>query len=210
MISSAISSLADAALLLPAAMFVLAYLALLREGRLMVAFAASLGAAALTTIALKLVFHACGHAIIDVRVISPSGHVAFGAVFYGALAILLASGHGPVIRRLAWAATLLLVLAVGISRVRTGAHSTAEVLIGFAVGGAAVGLFAALHGWAGRPRLPWLPIAAGFAVAVVLLGGNHFSLERDIAGYARRLATSLDVCAPVAGSTSPRFSSERH
>ena len=200
MISPAISSLADAALLLPAAIFVLLYLAVLREGRLMFAFAASLGAAALTTIALKLVFHACGHTITETRVISPSGHVAFGAVFYGALAIMLATGHGRAVRLLGSAATVLLVLAVGISRVRTGAHSTAEVLIGFGVGGASVGLFALMHAWAGRPRLSWIPIAAGFAVAIVLLGGNHFSLERDIADYARRLATSLDVCAPAAGS----------
>lgn len=176
----------------------------------MFAFAASLVASALTIIALKLVFHACGHTITDVHVISPSGHVAFGTVFYGAVAIMLAAGHSRSLRLLARVATILLLLAIGISRVRVGAHSTAEVLIGFVVGGAAVALFAFLHAWASRPKLPWIPVAAGFAAALVLLGGNHFSLERNIAGYARRMAASLDVCAPIAEPTRPRFSSGRH
>lgn len=209
MISPAVSALADAALLLPASTLVLLYLAALREGRLMLAFAVSLGAAAVATILLKLVFHACGHAITEMRVVSPSGHVAFGTVFYGALAIMLAAGHGRAPRRLAGAATILFLVAVGISRVRTGAHSTAEVLIGFAVGATAVALFWLLHRWAGRPRLAWMPVAAGFAVALLLLGGNHFSLEGRIARHARDFAAALDVCAPPPGG-GRRFSSERH
>lgn len=210
MISPTVSALADAALLLPAATLLLLYLAVLREGRLAFAFAAGLGASAVTIIALKLVFHACGHTITDVRVISPSGHVAFGTVFYGALAIMLATGHGAGIRTGAAVVTILLLLAVGISRVRVGAHSSAEVLIGFVVGAAALALFTALHAWAGRPRLPWIPVAAGFAVVLAMLGGSHFSLERNIAGIARRMASSLDVCAPAPGYRPWRFSSERH
>ena len=209
MISPAVSALADAALLLPAAFLVLVGLALLREGRLMLAFAVSLASAAVAIILLKLVFHACGHAITDVRVVSPSGHVSFGTVFYGALAIMLAAGHGRRLRVAAAIGTVLLLVAVGISRVRTGAHSSAEVVIGFAVGAAAVGLFALLHRWAGRPRLPWIPFAAGFAVALIMLGGSHFSLERNIAHYARRLALDLAVCASGTESATRRFSSDR-
>lgn len=210
MISPAISALADAALLLPAAALLLLYLGLLREGRLTIAFAASLTAAAVTTILLKLALHACGHAITDVRVISPSGHVSFGTVFYGALAVMLATGRDRRVRVGAAVGTVLLVLAIGISRVRVGAHSIPEVLIGFAIGGAAVGLFAALHRWSARPRLPWIPVAGGFALALLLLGGSHFSLERNIAGYARRMASSLDVCAPNPRRPPERFSSVRH
>lgn len=210
MISPAVSSLADAALLLPAAVLVLVYLSVLRQGRLVVAFAVSLAAAALTTIALKLLFHACGHAITDANVTSPSGHVAFGTVFYGSLAILLAAGHRRSIRIAAAAGTVLFLVAVGISRVRVGAHSPAEVLIGFAVGGAAVAMFAGLHAWAERPKLPWIPVAAGFIIALAMLGGNHFSLERSIASHARRLAARLDVCAPSEAYSPPRFSSDRH
>jgi membrane-associated phospholipid phosphatase len=210
MISPAISALADAALLLPASCLVLLYLAALRQGRLILAFAASLGAAAIATILLKLLFHACGHAITEVRVMSPSGHVAFGTAFYGALAIMLASGRARALRAAGLAATLLLLVAIGISRVRVGAHSTAEVLIGYLVGGAALVLFALLHRWAGRPGLPWIPVAAGFAGAVLLLWGSHFSLERSIAGIARDWAAALDVCAPPSEGPWRRFSSDRH
>ena len=210
MISPAVSALADAGLLLPAAAIVLLYLAVLREGRLMLAFATSLGAAAVATIVLKLLFHACGHALTETRVISPSGHVSFGTVFYASLAIMLASGRDRIVRRLAAVAIVLLLVAIGISRVRVGAHSTAEVLIGFAVGGAGVGLFSVLHGWALRPKLPWIPIAAGFLAALALLGGTHFSLEGRIARYAHGMAASLDVCAPAPGTRMRRFSSVRH
>ena len=211
MISPAVSALADAALLLPAAMLVLLILGALRQGRLFLAFATALGAAAVTTLVLKLFFHACGHAIVtEVRVLSPSGHVAFGTAFYGALAIMLAAGRGRSVRLLAWLATVLLLFAVGVSRVRTGAHSSAEVVIGFAVGGAALGLFGVLHGWAGRPRLPWLPFGAGFSLALLLLWGSHFSLEGEIARYARRMAAVLDVCSPPERIGGGRFSSGLH
>lgn len=211
MISPVVSALADAALLLPAATLVLLLLAALREGRLFLAFAAALGAAAVTTLVLKFFFHACGHAIVtEVRLLSPSGHVAFGTAFYGSLAVMLAAGRARSVRLTAGIATILLLLAIGISRVRTGAHSILEVLIGFAVGGAALGLFGALHGWAGRPRLPWAPFAAGFSFALLLLGGSHFSLEGQIARQARRIASVLDICSPPERFDGRRFSSGLH
>jgi len=211
MISPAVSSLADAALLLPASVLVLLALAALREGRLALAFAVSLGAAAVTTLVLKLIFHACGHTIADSRVVSPSGHVAFSATFYGALAVMLSSGRERRTRLALGIGAALLLIAVGISRVRMGAHSTAEVLIGYMVGAAAVGFFHVLHGWARRPVLPWLPFAAGMTLAVVVLGGAHFSLEPKIARLARQMASSLDVCAPSSHNLGgKRFSSDRH
>lgn len=211
MISPAVSALADAALLLPASALLLLTLAILREGRLMIAFAVSLGAGAVAIVILKLIFHACGHAIADTRVISPSGHVAFGTTFYASLAIMLSRGRERRIQQALGIGVILLLVAVGISRVRVGAHSTAEVLIGYMVGGAAVGLFYFLHGWARRPALPWIPFAAGLAVAVIVLGGAHFSLEPKIARVARQMASSLDICTPSPDSAVRwRFSSDRH
>lgn len=194
MISRAVAALADSALLLPASLAVAAYLAWLREVRLAAAWLGALALSAAATIAAKLLFHACGHAIGDV--VSPSGHASFGLVFYGALAILLGSGRSTAVKAALGLGAGLLVVAVAISRVRTGAHSGAEVAIGLAVGGAALAVFAALHARSRPPALPWLPIAVGFGVAVLLLGGLHFSLEHRIARLARQLSAALDVCGP--------------
>ncbi|TDR89302.1 phosphatase PAP2 family protein [Enterovirga rhinocerotis] len=199
MISPLVSAMADSALLLPASALLFLYLAVLREWRLALAFALCLAAAGGATVALKLVFHACGHAIANARVVSPSGHVAFATFFYGALALLLTADRPLLLRRLAQIGVLLLALAVAISRVRLGAHTRSEVVIGFMVGGGALALFAVLHARLGKPAISWIPIAAGFAVAVILLGGDHFSLEHRIAATARKLSSTLDICEAPAG-----------
>jgi membrane-associated phospholipid phosphatase len=212
MISPIVSSFADSALLIPASLLLLAYLCVLRRWRLALALAVSIAASTGTILVLKLLFHACGHAITDANVVSPSGHVAFGAVFYGALAIMLASGHDRFVRIAAAIGTVLLLVAFGISRVRVGAHSVPEVVIGFMVGGAAIALFAVLHRWSGRPSVPALPLALGFAAAVALVGGSNFTLESDIARYAYKIANRLDVCEPSeeVPAAGRRFSSHRH
>ena len=195
MISPAVSALADAALLLPASILLLLYLAVLREWRLALALAASFAGAAVATILLKLIFNACGPGLANAEVVSPSGHVSFSTVFYAGLAILLSVGRGRVVQFAAGIAAALLLVAIGISRVRLGAHSIPEVLIGFTVGALAVGFFIWLSIREGLPHLPLAPVAGGFALTLVMLGGSQFSLERDIALYARSVAASLDVCA---------------
>ncbi len=209
MTSHLVSALADSALLLPASALLLLYLAVLREWRLALAFSACLGVAGGATIVLKLLFHACGHAITDSRVVSPSGHVSFATVFYGALALVLTGGRSQLVRRVAMAGIFLLILAVAISRVRLGVHSRSEVAIGFMVGAAALALFAVLHARLGRPGISWIPIAAGFVAAVILLGGDHFSLEHRIAVVARKLSSTLDICEPPPGWRGRRYLSGR-
>lgn len=203
-ISRLVASLADAALLLPAAALLGLYLAALRQGRLLLAWLLALAIAGGGTVAAKLVFHACGHALTDAEVVSPSGHASFATIFYGALALLLGEGRGVRTRTTLALGAALLVCAVGISRVRTGAHSPAEVAIGVAIGMAALLVFGFLHGKSGRPHIPAVPVGLGFVVALLLLGGSHFSLEHSIGRAARRIAERLDVCAAPDGAESSR------
>lgn len=204
MISRAIAALADSALLLPASALLAAYLAALRQGRLLLAWLAALALAGTATVAAKLVFHACGPRLAaEVDVVSPSGHASFAAIFYGALALLVGARARPAIRGALLALAALLVAAVGVSRVRTGAHSVEEVLIGTAIGTAALAAFALLHRRLGRPAVPVAPVAAGFAAALAVLGGLHFSLEHAIGRTARRIADRLDVCAPAERAPAP-------
>ena len=209
MISRLVAALADAALLIPASALLLAYLAARREWLLALGWALAVAIAGTTTVVAKLVFHACGHAIGDLDVMSPSGHASFATVFYGSLTLLLGAGRPPAVRRLLAAGTALFVVAVGISRVRTWAHTPAEVVIGTAIGLAALGVFAAFHARAGRPALPVLPVGVGFAAALVLLGGLHFSLEHRIGRMARQLSAALDVCSGQEGSAQERSRQER-
>ncbi|WP_375459388.1 phosphatase PAP2 family protein [uncultured Enterovirga sp.] len=195
MISPAVASLGDSALLLPASALLALLLAGLRQGRLLAAWILALVVAGGTTLAAKLLLHACGPSLGAPGAVSPSGHASLSVIFYGALAILLGAGRPSLTRWLLGGGAALVVVAVGISRVRTAAHTPAEVLIGITIGAAALALFAILHGRTDRPRIPLAPVAGGFAVALLLLGGAHFSLEHSIGRTARRLANQLDICA---------------
>lgn len=208
MISRLVAGLGDSALLLPASILLLVFLLWRGQARVALSLAAALALAGGATIGAKLAFHACGGALTGLDVVSPSGHASFTTIFYGALAILLGSGRPFGARWAAGAATALLVGAVGISRVRTGAHSPAEVAIGVGIGTAALALFAILHGRATAPPLPWLPVGIGFAAALLLLGGAHFSLEHRIGRLARSLSATLDVCSePDRSGRRARFAS---
>lgn len=205
MISRAVAALADSALLLPASALLAAYLLAVRELRLAAAFSLSLAIAGSATMAAKLLFHACGATITDADVVSPSGHASFAVIFYGAVAVLLGSGRAVAVKAALATLFALLIVGVSISRVRTGAHTAEEVGIGVLIGAVALALFASMHARLGRPRLAWAPVVLGFAAAVLLLGGLHFSLEHRIAQAARRLSSSLDVCAPPERGTQLRF-----
>lgn len=196
--SRAFSALGETALLLPASVLLLVYLLVAWQPRLALGWALALAACGSATVAFKLAFHACGRTLTDFDVVSPSGHASFATLFYGALALLLAAGRDRWQRRALGAATLLLVLLIGASRVRIGAHSVEEVTIGLGVGAAALALFAAIHARTGRAALSPVPVAAGFAVALVMLGGQHLPVEHVIAAGAWRLSAALDICAAPA------------
>lgn len=204
MISQIVAAFGDAALLLPASLLLLVYLLALREPRLALSFGLAIAIAGGATLLAKLAFHACGGAVPQFDVTSPSGHTSFTTIFYGSIAVMLGTGRPAWFRWSGAAATMMLIVAVGISRVRTGAHSPAEVAIGIAIGSVALALFTGLHRWSGAPTLPWLPVGIGFAVAVIVLGGAHFSLEHRIGSMARALSATFDICAePFASRREP-------
>ena len=207
--SRAVAALGDSALLLPASLLLFCYLAGSRRMGLALAWALALAVTGATTLGAKLLFHACGSALTDLDVISPSGHASFAIIFYGAFAVMIGTGRS---RRVAFclaAGLALLVVAIAVSRVRTGAHSPAEVAIGMGIGAAGLALFAALHARAGRPFLPWPPLAVGFALTLLVLGGLHFSLEHTIGRVARRVSAVLDICSEPASSSSANLTISR-
>lgn len=189
-----LSALGDSALLMPASLALLAFLAVQRRFGLALPFAGGLAACGVATLATKLLFNACGQEIPGFDLISPSGHASFATLVYGSLALMIGTG------RPAWQAgsialaAAILVAGIGISRVDADVHSIEEVVVGWGLGAASVALVAVLHARAGRPPLPALPVATGIAVALMLVGGREFTPEAWIARTARRITAMADIC----------------
>lgn len=189
-----LSAFGDSALLMPASLALLAFLAVQRRLGLALPFAAGLAACGVATLATKLLFNACGREIPGLDLVSPSGHASFATLVYGSLALMIGTGRpgwqaGPIAL-----AAAILVAGIGISRVEADVHSLEEVVFGWGVGAASLTLVAVLHARAGRPSLPALPVAIGIVIAVVLVGGREFTPEAWIASAARRLTAMADIC----------------
>lgn len=84
----------------------------------------------------------------------PSGHATMAPVVYLTLAALVAAGHPrPAIKVLLLSGALMLVVAVGISRIYLGVHWPSDVLAGWTLG-AAVALVASFALFRTAPRGP--------------------------------------------------------
>ena len=211
-----LSALGDSALLMPASLALLAFLAVQRRLGLAMPFAAGLAACGVATLATKLLFNACGQEISGLDLISPSGHASFATLVYGSLALMIGTGRpawqaGPIAL-----AAAILVAGIGVSRIEADVHSLDEVVFGWGLGAASLALVAVLHARAGRPPLPALAVSlpadqaqlaiglmllarvgagiAGALFALLLVGGREFTPEAWIARTARRLTAMADIC----------------
>lgn len=82
----------------------------------------------------KMVFIPCGAWFPDLRLRSPSGHVAGSVAIYGGLAALLWRSRPGWLRVAVALAVGLLCLGIAISRVEIRAHSVSEVIVGGLIG----------------------------------------------------------------------------
>ena len=104
------------------------------------AFVLTIGGGALLNVALKLLFHRprpiFDHPLIQASGYSfPSGHMIGAVLFYGFLAVTVATQVNPWRwRALAPLLALLLVILVGLSRIYLGAHYLSDVLAAAAAG----------------------------------------------------------------------------
>ena len=86
----------------------------------------------------------------------PSGHSVFAASFLGALIWVIGRpgtlDGRPTVRRATQAVLLLLILAVGFSRVYLGVHWPSDVIAGFLFGSLYLLLLVSVRHWLGRQR----------------------------------------------------------
>jgi membrane-associated phospholipid phosphatase len=194
-----ISDLGDSAVLLPASLGLLAVLIGFGSRADALAYAAALVAGLATALVAKLALATCGvtHPLFGVE--SPSGHAAFGAIFYGCLAVLFATGRPIGLRLALYLGALLLVALIGLSRVALEAHSVPEVVVGLLIGAVSVALFQRLRVDPERlelsPRTVLLmsPLAALYALCLLLLA-DRWTAEPIIDAIASMIGVHLHLC----------------
>ncbi len=194
-----ISDLGDSAVLLPASLGLLAFLIGFGSRADALAYAGALVAGLMAALLAKLALATCGGAHPFFGVESPSGHAAFGAIFYGCLAVLFATGRPFALRLALYGGALLLVALIGVSRVALEAHSVPEVVVGLVIGGLSVVLFSVLRVDPARlelsPRTVLLmsPLAALYALCLLLLA-DRWTAEPIIDAIARLIGLHLHLC----------------
>lgn len=165
-LAAKLTNLGDPMLLLLSGLAVFFYLWSADERRnLARSWAVAFGLCVLLTIFSKLMFHlGRWNEANAFRLLSPSGHVAIGTGFYGCCAIMLAAQRGRAARVLIYLGTAVLLGILAASRFMLGLHSVPELVVAFAIGGAALMVFT-LH--PGNRRS--ISLNAGHVISLLLL-----------------------------------------
>jgi membrane-associated phospholipid phosphatase len=171
-LNDATTNLGDSALLVPFAGGILVWLLLFHSWHAARAWALAMAVAVGPIILLKFVFQTCDHALVDLRIVTPSGHASFGLAVYGGLAMLIGREKGGWWGQAAWVVATLIVTGICATRLLMNVHSPAEVAIGLTVGIAALAVFR--HEIAKAPARGDLRLAYAFvvfgAIGGVILG----------------------------------------
>jgi membrane-associated phospholipid phosphatase len=199
---SHIGNLGHSAVLFPASLIVFGCLIWIGRRADAIAFAAALTASVLATLAAKLAIYTCEPRIPWLGIESPSGHASFSAAFYGCIALLAGAGRPPWQRIGVYAATILFVLLVGLSRIVIEVHTVPDVIVGTGIGAAAVLLFQLLRGPPRPIVIPLRVIALGVPVSAIvaltiLVFARHWTPEGFIEHVGLRLDHVFGVCASL-------------
>jgi membrane-associated phospholipid phosphatase len=200
-----IGNLGHSALILPASILLLAALLGWGRKRDALAFAVALTACLAITLVAKLGFHACEAQVASFDAESPSGHTSLSTTFYGSLTLLLAGGRKPWQRTPLYAAGILLIGLIGVSRVVTYAHTVSDVALGLVIGLLCIGVFQSLRGPQRPILIPYGRLLVGIPTAtavalLLLLAARHWTPEPFIAATAQRMNSLFDLCTPQASA----------
>lgn len=182
----------DTAVTVPLAILMFAFLALAGERRLAIGWAIIMLGIVATISGLKLVLGICGPAWLGPSLRSPSGHTAISMLVYGGYAAVISAAWQAKARLVFRTAAILFALGIAVSRVVLRFHSTAEVLVGLAIGGVALALLYVIVARNRPAPLPLVWLAASVAVAFLLFYGERWPAERAL----HRFAAFFNVIRP--------------
>lgn len=182
----------DAMVVLPVAAATLAWLVKSAGVRTASLWCAALLLCGGGTALLKVYFGACS-APLDLFT-SPSGHASMSTLVYGSLALIVGAEAALWQRFAAAGLGAAAVIGIALSRVALGAHSVGEVVLGLAIGGGALAIFARSYLEA-RPAARHIGrLAAGVALLMLLLHGHSAHLEDLWHAIAAYLHDDAGLC----------------
>jgi membrane-associated phospholipid phosphatase len=188
----ALTDLGDSVITLPSASVVLVWLAIWGNRRLAVAWLVAVIACGAVTAALKIYFKACP--LPGMALDSPSGHTSMSLFVYGGLILLTAAQLRAWRRGALLLFGALFILAIAVSRVTLDFHSTAEVVIGLAIGAVALAWFGLVFRRHRPARLPLWPSWLAILIPIALLGGQSLSAESLLGRIALHIRNVIDFC----------------
>jgi membrane-associated phospholipid phosphatase len=149
------------------------------------------------TLVAKVLFLPCGHLIPLLGIRSPSGHTAAAIAAYAGFAMLWVKLAQDRWMRAAFISVALAgCLAIAVSRVLIGAHTTPEVLFGGLIGLASPVILAGVEPPASEPRpRPTLLLLLVPLILVLLFHGATLPIEGAIDVASMRLMAWLGLCA---------------
>ena len=162
-----LTELGDAAVTIPVAAAVLAWLLSRRAWRDALYWLSAVGFGALAVVVIKLALKVPRPVPLYAGAEAysfPSSHATLSTVVYGLLAVLIAPTFGTRWRWIPYATAVLMVMGIAFSRLYLGAHWLADVTAGIALGAAWVALLAIVRG-----RRQPVPASSRGLVAVALL-----------------------------------------
>lgn len=183
-----ITDLGDAAVTTPLALLMLCFLVAAKQLRLAIVWAVAILGCAGVISGMKLALEVCGSSS---GLESPSGHAAMSAAVYGGFAAVIGANAGRWARTALIVGAAALIIAIPLSRVVLHVHTPIEVVVGLAVGLAAVVIILATVARR-QERLPVLWLGAAAIVLAMLFHGRRWPAERAI----RDLAGWFDMLRP--------------
>lgn len=180
----ALTNLGNSIITLPIAAVVLVWLAIWGDRRSVLVWFAGLIACGAVTAALKIYFKACP--VPGLELDSPSGHTSMSLYVYGGLTLITAGQFRQWRRHTVLVLGGVLILAIALSRAVLEYHSPVEVVVGLAIGTAALTLFWLNYRRHRPARMPVWPLWIAALLPIALLSGRSISAEgllRQIALY---------------------------
>ncbi|MBO9651403.1 MAG: phosphatase PAP2 family protein [Variovorax sp.] len=165
----AVTWFGDSGFLLPASLWITAWLGLPRVTRFSaVRWVLVFGLGCSVILVSKLAFLGWGVGIAAIDFTGFSGHTALSASIWPVAGWLMASRQDHGVRVAAAAIGLVFAAVIGVSRIALDAHSYSEVLAGFLLGAAVSGMFLWWQHRSPHPRLNWLLVALSLATPALL------------------------------------------